>query len=113
MGFLDIRYIILAAALIAVTASGSTRAQAEDLDGAKLFQEKTCIACHGPDAKTPILPNYPRLAGQNYEYMIQQIMDIKSGARSNGQTAAMKAVLPIASDAELEAIARYISTLPR
>jgi len=112
MSFFDLRNVAVGAALIAAMVAASTQAQAEELDGAKLFQEKTCIACHGPDAKTPILPNYPKLAGQNYEYMIQQIMDIKSGARSNGQTAAMKAVLPIASDAELDAIARYISTLP-
>ena len=112
MTSIDIRYVIAGAALIVIMTLGSTQAKADQLDGAKLFQEKTCIACHGPDAKTPLLPNYPKLAGQNYDYMIQQIMDIKSGARSNGQTAVMKAVLPIATDAELEAIARYISTLP-
>lgn len=81
------------------------------LDGAKLFQDRTCWACHGKDAKTPILPNYPRLAGQNAAYAEQQIRDIKSGARSNGQTAAMKGVMVIVSDDEIPALALYISTL--
>ena len=34
-------------------------------DGAKLYQEKTCVACHGKDAKKPLTPAYPKLAGQN------------------------------------------------
>jgi len=48
------------------------------LDGAKLYQEKTCVACHGKDAKKPLTPNYPRLAGQNAAYAEQQMKDIKA-----------------------------------
>jgi cytochrome c len=81
------------------------------LDGARLYQERTCIACHGPDAKTPILPEYPKLAGQNAAYMIQQINDIKSGARSNGNTAAMRGVLHLVNEAEIKVLAEYISGL--
>jgi cytochrome c553 len=54
-------------------------------DGAKLYQEKTCVACHGKDAKKPLTPAYPKLAGQNAAYAEQQMKDIKSGARANGQ----------------------------
>lgn len=50
-------------------------------DGAALYQSKTCFSCHGKDAKTPILPAYPKLAGQNAVYAAQQMKDIKSGAR--------------------------------
>jgi len=97
----------------AATDAGAARAAggAAKLDGAKLFQDRTCWACHGKDAKTPILPNYPRLAGQNAAYAEQQIRDIKSGARSNGQTAAMKGVMVIVADDEIPALAQYISTL--
>ena len=85
-------------------------AWAEELDGAKLYFERTCIACHGPDAKTPILPEYPKLAGQNAPYMLQQMKDIKSGARSNGNTAAMRGVSCISSTKpEMEVLAEYIS----
>ncbi|MCL2830758.1 MAG: cytochrome c [Betaproteobacteria bacterium] len=86
-------------------------ANAQALDGAKLFKEKTCIACHGADAKKPLLPIYPRLAGQNAAYVEQQMKDIKSGARANGQSAAMKGVMHLVSDAEIKAIATWISTL--
>lgn len=81
------------------------------LDGAALYKEKTCFTCHGKDAKTPIMPNYPKLAGQNAEYALQQMKDIKSGARSNGQTAAMKGVMHLVNDEEMKAIAEYLSKL--
>jgi cytochrome c len=82
------------------------------LDGAKLFQEKTCWSCHGKDAKTPLkgMP-YPKLAGQNPAYAEAQMKDIKSGARNNGQTAAMKGVMGLVNDEEIKAIAEYLGSL--
>lgn len=80
-------------------------------DGAKLYTEKTCNACHGADAKKPLMPNYPKLAGQNAAYAEQQMKDIKSGARNNAQTAAMKGVMHLVNDAEIKAIAEFLSKL--
>jgi len=80
-------------------------------NGAELYASKTCVACHGKDAKTPILPEYPKLAGQSEAYMVQQIRDIKSGARSNGNTAAMKGVMHLVNDDEIKALAAYLSSL--
>lgn len=80
-------------------------------DGEKLFKTKTCSTCHGKDGKTPIMPMYPKIAGQNKEYSLQQMVDIKSGARSNGQSAAMKGVMHLVSDEELQALAEYIATM--
>jgi len=37
--------------------------------------------------------------------------DIKSGARNNGQTAAMKGVMGLVNEEEMRAIADYLSTL--
>lgn len=81
------------------------------LDGAALYQTKTCFACHGKDANTPLQPNYPRLAGQNADYAYNQMKDIASGARNNGQTAAMKGVMHLVSDEEMRAIADWLATL--
>ena len=80
-------------------------------DGAKLYAEKTCNACHGADAKKPLLPTYPILAGQNAGYAEQQMHDIKSGARNNGQTAAMKGVMHLVNDEEIKAIAIWLESL--
>ena len=86
-------------------------AQEQVLDGATLYATKTCIACHGPDAKTPLLPEYPRLAGQNAAYTFQQMKDIKSGARSNGNTAAMKGVMHLVDEAEMQVLSEWLEGL--
>ncbi len=97
------------AVLIALTAGLSTSALA--LDGAGLYVEKTCVACHGKDAKTPILSIYPKLAGQNADYAYNQMKDIAGDARNNGQTAAMKGIMHLVSDEEMRAIADWLATL--
>lgn len=80
--------------------------------GAKLFKEKTCLACHGKDAKTPILPDYPRLAGQNAAYAERQMLDIKSGARANGNTAAMKGIMHLVTEEEIHTLSLWLSAQP-
>ena len=55
------------------------------------------------------MPIYPKLAGQNADYAFNQMKDIKSGARSNGQTAAMKGVMGLVSEEEMRAIADWLA----
>jgi cytochrome c len=98
----------LTAALLALALAPSV--QAAD-DGATLYVKKTCVACHGKDAKTPILPIYPKIAGQSAEYAFNQMNDIKSGARNNGQTAAMKGIMHLVSDEEIRTLANWLATL--
>ena len=78
-------------------------------DGAALYTSKLCNTCHGADAKTPIMPTYPKLAGQNAPYAAQQIKDIRDGKRTNGMAAAMKAMVATLTDDEVEAIAEWLS----
>ena len=87
-------------------------ASAADLDGEKLFTDKTCHTCHGKDANTPLIAGYPSIAGQPKEYLVQQIKDIKTGKRNNGQAESMKGIMHLVSDAEIDAIAAYVATLP-
>ena len=102
--------LVFAAVLVAAgQAFGQTAEGAPD--GATLFKERTCIACHGADAKTPILPIYPKLAGQGAEYTLQQMKDIKSGARSNGDTAAMKGIMFLVNEEEMKILSEYLASL--
>jgi cytochrome c len=39
------------------------------------------------------------------------MLDIKSGARANGNSAAMKGVMHLVSDAEIKELAAYIATM--
>ncbi len=97
--------------LFAAVSAAMLSSQANAGDGAKLFAEKTCTACHGKDAKTPLMPEYPKIAGQNEAYIVKQMTDIKSGARANGNSAAMKGVMVLVSEAEIKDIAAYVSKL--
>lgn len=80
-------------------------------DGKTLYLEKTCVACHGKDGKKPLTPEYPKLAGQNAKYAEKQMLDIKSGARANGSSAAMKGVMHLVSDEEIKQLAKYLSEI--
>ena len=57
------------------------------------------------------MPDYPKLAGQNAAYMMRQMQDIKSGARANGNTAAMKGIMHLVNDEEMQAIADWLAGL--
>ena len=101
--------MLLSAGLAAGMLLGTAPAVA--LDGAELYKTKTCFSCHGKDANTPIMPMYPKIAGQNAAYAAQQMKDIKSGARANGMSAAMKGVMHLVNDEEIDAIAEWLATL--
>jgi len=103
---MKLKSTLLMALLVAVPVGNAVA-----LDGADLYAKKTCFACHGKDANSPILPAYPKLAGQSKEYIAAQMRDIKTGARANGQSAAMKGVMHLVSDEEIDAISEYISGL--
>ena len=105
--------VVAAALAVFMTGTGMS-ASAADLDGEALYNNPAkggCTACHGKDAKSPIMPVYPKLAGQNEAYLLQQMKDIKSGARNNGMTAAMKGVMHMVNDDEMAAMAKYLSGL--
>ncbi|MCP3669287.1 MAG: c-type cytochrome [Gammaproteobacteria bacterium] len=99
--------VLMGAAMLFLGVSGTVLAA----DGAALYKAKTCWSCHGKDAKSPLMPMYPTLAGQNADYALNQMKDIKSGKRNNGQTAAMKGVMGLVSDAEMSAIADWLGSL--
>ena len=91
--------------------STSTTSGTPAPNGAALYQSKICFSCHGADAKTPVMPIYPKLAGQNKDYTVAQMKDIKSGARNNGLSGTMKGIVSTVTDAEMEAIASFLASL--
>jgi cytochrome c len=98
---------LLLCLILAAGASGAASAQ----DGAALYVEKTCATCHGADGKTPILPVYPKIAGQNKDYLLTQLKDIKSGTRKNAMTPAMQGIMQNVSEEEMSILADWIAGL--
>jgi cytochrome c553 len=99
---------VIMAAGVAGLLMGSATASA---DGAALFKSKLCVTCHGADAKTPVMPNYPKLAGQNAPYCEEQVKDIRDGKRTNGMTAAMRPIVASVTDDEIKQLCAYIAGL--
>ena len=82
------------------------------LDGEVLYVERTCIACHGPEGRVPVMPEYPKLAGQKAAYMLGQMKDIKNGLRNNSHSVAMKNVMHLINDEEMAVVAEWLASLP-
>ncbi len=68
----------------------------------------TCGACHGANGEA-MIPEYPNLAGQGAGYLIKQLQDFKSGARSNPLMGPMAAPL---NDQDIADLAAYYEGLP-
>ena len=65
-----------------------------------------CATCHGVDGNSALSMN-PKIAGQNYNYIVKQLQDYKSGARANATMAAMVAAL---SEQDMMDIAAWFSS---
>ncbi len=109
---------LLPALAAAAIMAGAGAATAQELNGKRLYMKKTCVACHGINGSKAIL-DYPNLAGQEKDYLANQMKDIKSGDRvgsedgsGNPRTEGMKGVMHLVSDEEMDAIAAWLSELP-
>ena len=79
-------------------------------DGAALYAAKICATCHGADGKAPIMPPYPKLAGQSSDYCLQQTIDIRDGKRTGGLTVVMQGVVASVTDEEFKTMCDWLAT---
>lgn len=98
-----VRALALAVACTALAAS--TTALAKDEAGKKKADE-ACAACHGPEGNKPITPETPRLAGQQYDYLVQSLNAYRKGTRDNPIMAALAKPL---TEKEIRELAGYFS----
>lgn len=78
--------------------------------GNKATNTAACMACHGPSG-AGIPAQYPRLAGQSVAYVEAQLKAYRSGERANDTNGMMRAVASRLTDAEIKALAQYVSGL--
>ena len=86
---------------------GSAPAYAADSAAGKQ-KSQTCAACHGPDGNS-ISPDFPRLAGQHYDYLVHSITAYKTGAR---KSPVMMPMVEKLTTRDIEDLAAYYSQLP-
>jgi cytochrome c553 len=78
--------------------------------GRSLASQNHCTVCHNPDFSGR--EQMPRLANQREDYLLKAMREYKSGARI-GYAGAMAVELRELTDADLDALAHYLSHLPR
>lgn len=67
---------------------------------------QTCVACHGADGAKPVAPDYPMLAGQPADYIVQALKDYKSGKRKNP---IMAGIISGVDEQDFQALAEFFS----
>jgi cytochrome c553 len=86
-------------------------------DGEKIYRGgimaknvPACMACHGPNG-AGMPSQYPQLASQHAAYTEAQLQAFKEGARSNDKDNVMQEIAVKLTNAEIKAVAEYISGL--
>ena len=77
-------------------------------EGKKIVEEAKCNACHPPSFKGA--KEVPRLTRQKYPYLVKQLKDYRDGVRTNDDGLMAPSVKGL-TDAQIDAIAQYISSL--
>ena len=81
---------------------------------AELLNKGACNSCHGPNFSKPIDPSYPKIAGQNRDYLFVALKSYKNEGNATWGRAnpIMGSIAKQFSPAELKELANYIGTQP-
>ena len=94
--------------LAAATLMAMGPAQGADLEAAKKKVSELCQACHGMDGNSQVA-DYPKLAGQNQDYLAKALRDYKSGARKDPTMNGFAGTL---TAQDIDNLAAYFSAQP-
>ncbi|MCT8988384.1 c-type cytochrome [Shewanella phaeophyticola] len=88
--------------------------------GEKLYQGgdaargiTSCIACHGPEGSGAAAAGFPMIGGQHANYIKIQLTKFRDGSRNNDLNGMMQDVAKKLSDADIEALSKYISSIKK
>ena len=88
--------------------SGAAIDSAKVAQGRSIADNSLCVMCH--EAGLAGQNEIPRIAGQQYAYIVKALESFRDGRRTN-DGGAMQAVVHGVSDQNLEALAQYITNL--
>ena len=98
------KFVLMAAILCVLAPAG--RAYAEGNAAAGQAKAALCAACHGADGNS-VNSQFPKLAGQNASYIVQELERFKSGYRKNPIMSGMASGL---SDQDMQNLAAWFSS---
>ena len=86
-------------------------------DGSRLTRGEAlyladCVSCHGKNGEGNEKKFYPRVAGQHFLYLKQEVAEIANGLRRNANPKMVEVVKRLKDD-DIAALADYMSRLPR
>lgn len=70
-----------------------------------------CAGCHGPTGSGNPAAKFPKISGQHAKYTVMQLQEFKVGKRANDTGKMMRNIAVKMTDAEMDAVAEYISGL--
>ena len=107
MRYLTITVAAVLTAGLLLSAGPATAAGDVEAGGVKSY---TCTGCHGIPGYNNVYPTYkvPKIAGQNYEYLISALKAYRAGERDH---ATMDLQANALSDQDIEDIAAYFASL--
>lgn len=75
----------------------------------------TCTACHGTDGNKTLDGSYPKLAGQNAEYLVKQLIEFKKASETAGKEGRNNVVMngqaAMLSEQDMHDISAYFASL--
>lgn len=78
-----------------------------------LEKSSSCVSCHEGHGRSTGTALFPRIGGQNFEYLYFALREYRDGARARGWAPAMMTdAVKNFSDDDLSDVARYFSALP-
>ncbi|GAB2454675.1 hypothetical protein GCM10027082_01260 [Comamonas humi] len=95
------------------TAKAADKAREPSAKVAELLKKGTCVSCHGDNFAKPIDPSYPKIAGQNADYLFAALKSYKvtNNAMVGRNNAVMGAIAKQFSNSEMKELANYLGSL--
>jgi len=101
---------VIMAAAFTLASFSTTSALAGDVAAGETKYNQVCASCHGNKGSAPIMPTYPKLAGQNAAYLELAIKSYKDGQRTSPNAAAMTAMAAmLATEDDIKNVAAYLA----
>jgi len=105
------KFLLLCATLCALSACApldrSRSLDNPDVSG-KAFAQQACAMCHQANGNSTS-PNFPKLAGQSKQYLVDQLTDLRDHKRKNETSAAYMWGMARLSAPQIEQLADYFS----
>lgn len=106
--FIEIGALACAALLCLSLAQAQAPSNAVSAGREKFVQ---CASCHGSDGRSAVMPEYPKIGGQNGAYVVTALKAYRGGRRQGTYASIMAEVAKPLSDDDIANLAAYIESL--